>query len=149
MSKDIVLFLDVDGVLNQYDRHERIRRCKKVKYKSECFNPFTKKVLRLSKLVKRYNIDVYVFSAWELVDLQEFLPFKLKGNTRKNIENVNNLSLQYKHSILIDDELSAYEDRYGKIKVDKKLQPYYEYGFCKKDYVILENYLKMLLRRKM
>ena len=149
MNNDIVLFLDVDGVLNQYDTHERIRRCKKLKYNSECMNPFTKKVLRLSKIVKQHNIDVYVFSAWSLDDLQKFLPFKLKGDTRKNIKNVNTISLQYKHSILIDDELLAYEARYGEINVNKKLQPHYEYGFCKKDAVILENHIKMILRRKM
>ena len=146
---DIVLFLDVDGVLNQYDNHERIRRHnihKKNGFSAETeeFNPYPKKVKRLSKLVKKFNIDVYVFSAWTEENLQPYLPFKLKGDTGKWIENVNKIAGNYKFSILIDDEISAIllngtncsEERLNKNILT--YQPYFNHGLVSKDFRELE-----------
>jgi hypothetical protein len=147
--KNIVLFLDVDGVLNQYDRHERIRRHKLHKkadfsMETDSFNPFIKKVLRLTKLVKKYKIDVYVFSAWTAKNLQPHLPFKLTGDSNKWISTMNEISAEYKHAIVIDDEISVISDRGCKgedIKIDSNIitfQPYYQFGLVKKDFVKLD-----------
>jgi len=145
MKQDkIVLFLDVDGVLNQYRRSERIRR-HKIDY-DFCFAPFKKKVKRLAKLVKRYDLDVHVFSAWREKDLQPHLPFKLCGDTLKWVENVHEVSKEYKHSILIDDEVTHYR-KAGK---DNEMlndniityQPHYLYGLVLKDFQKLDKIIK-------
>jgi len=146
----IALFLDVDGVLNQYRRSECIRR-HKIDY-DFCFTPFKKKVMRLSKLVKKYNLDVYVFSAWTEENLQPHLPFKLCGDTGKWIENVNEASNKYKHSILVDDEISpkmGKENGYGGEQVNLKedivtYQPHYNFGLVLKDFKKLDKILKRL-----
>ena len=147
--KNIVLFLDVDGVLNQYDNHERMKRYKiseKDGFSEETdeFNPYQKKVKRLAKLVKTFNIDVYVFSAWTEGNLQPHLPFKLKGDTGKWIKNVNKIAEDYKYSILIDDEISAIllngtncsEERLNENILT--YQPYFNHGLVSKDFRKLE-----------
>jgi len=53
--KNIVLFLDVDGVLNQYDNHERMKRYKiseKDGFSKETdeFNPYQKKMIIIKDL---------------------------------------------------------------------------------------------------
>src|SRR5574344_1803919 len=93
INSKICLFLDIDGVMNQYRRCERIRRCRSKKIDwSKCFDPFPKKVQRLSKLIKEFNIDVYIFSAWTQKELEGFFPFKIAGDTCKNINIVNKIS---------------------------------------------------------
>jgi len=151
--KNIVLFLDVDGVLNQYDHHERIRRHKLHKkagfsMETDSFNPFIKKVLRLTKLVKKYNIDVYVFSAWTAKNLQPHLPFKLTGDSNKWISNMNEIAEEYKHAIVIDDEISVISEKGCKgedVRIDKNIityQPYYKLGLVKKDFNNLNHIFK-------
>lgn len=141
----ICLFLDVDGVLNQYRISERIRRCQNSKIgRSKCFNPYPKKVKRLSSIINKYNIDVYIFSAWRKEELEKLVHFKLLGDTRKSIEAVNSIAKSYDYSILIDDEYSALIKRYGTPEVDKFFQPNYEFGLCKKDFRLLKLYLKGL-----
>jgi len=155
--KNIVLFLDVDGVLNQYNHHERIRRYKihrlnNFSTKTDTFNPFKKKVLRLSKLVKKYNIDVYVFSAWTIKKLQIHLPFKLIKDTHKWACNVNSISKNYRFSVLIDDEVSSFinkkeieEYEKGRYILDKNIityQPNYKFGLVKKDFIKLDRLFK-------
>lgn len=150
--KDIALFLDVDGVLNQYRRSERIRRHKIEKrnnFKDEydTFKPFQKKVLRLAKLVKKHNIDVYVFSAWTIENLQPHLPFKLLGDTRKNGSDVNEIAKQYKHNILVDDEASVIFDNGERYNIDKSIkmyQPHYDYGLVLKDFKNIDKLIKKL-----
>lgn len=62
LTPRICLFLDIDGVMNQYRHCERIRRCRSKKIsRSKCFDPFPKKVQRLSKLIKNYNIDMFIY----------------------------------------------------------------------------------------
>jgi hypothetical protein len=152
---NIVLFLDIDGVLNQYNIHERIRRYKIHKKdnfskKTDVFNPFPKKVLKLFKLIKKYNIDIYVFSAWTQEDLETHLPFELKGDTGKLIKNLNEISKTYKYSILIDDELFAIEKigvKGQNIRLNKNLikyQPNLKYGLVNKDFIKLEKIFKKL-----
>ena len=143
-EKNIALFLDVDGVLNQYRASERRRRFK-ISY-NYTFQPFHKKVLRLSKLVKKYNLDVYLFSAWTIEDLQIHLPFKIKGDTRKWACNVNDISKKYKHSILIDDEVSGFINKTGeRYDLDSAIityQPNYNFGLVLKDFKNIERILK-------
>jgi predicted PilT family ATPase len=142
----IALFLDVDGVLNQYRVSERIRRFK-IGY-DYTFQPFKKKVLRLSKLVKKYNIDVYVFSAWTEDDLQKYLPFRLKGDTKKWISHMNEVSESYKHSIVIDDEISTIATHGCKgedVRLNAnivKYQPHSSYGLVLKDFKNIDKILK-------
>lgn len=139
----ICLFLDIDGVLNQYRRCERIRRCNNPKIgRSKCFDPFPKKVKRLASIIKKYNIETYIFSAWRQEELEEFLPFNIYGDTRKSVKEVNEIAKNYDISILIDDEASAVITRYGPIEVSKIFQPYYNLGLCKKDFSDIKNYLK-------
>lgn len=143
MSK-IVLFLDVDGVLNQYDRQARIRRTRTHGF-HKAFNPFDKKVLRLARLVKKYNIDVYVFSAWTQENLQEFLPFSLKGDTNKYAETVLTVMKEYDKCILIDDELSSGLFGHERMVIPKGLitvQPNYDVGMVLQDFKKLEQILK-------
>jgi len=148
--KTTAIFLDVDGVLNQYRAHERIKRYKKYKrnnFKKEynCFNPYPKKVTRLARLIKKYNIDVFVFSAWKLEKLQPHLPFKLKGDTNKLISNVNLISLNYDYSIVIDDEISVILKKGCKgqnIRINSYIhtyQPNGDYGLVKQDFAKLKN----------
>ena len=139
----IVLFLDIDGVLNQYRHCERVRRChlKKIGW-SKCFDPYPKKVIRLSRLVKKYNIDVFVFSAWTKSSLEKFLPFNLVGDTRKNISNLNYIAKSYERSILIEDEVRGYLNRGYTFEVDKVIIPQCDFGLVLKDFKILERYLK-------
>ena len=150
--KYIVLFLDVDGILNQYDISSRIRR-KRTKGYSNIFNPFKKKVQRLSKLVKKYNMDVYLFSAWTEDKLKEFIHFELKGNTFKWAKNVNKIFKDYKHGIIIDDEISEIDnpkrietdkDRYQKNKKIIRYQPLYNFGLVKDDFQKLNRILKRM-----
>ena len=150
---NIALFLDVDGVLNQYRRCERIRRHKIEKrnnFKDEfdTFKPFQKKVKRLAKLVKKYDIDVYVFSAWTIENLQPHVPFELKGDTRKHGANVNEIAKLYKHNILIDDEASVIFDKSERYNIDRRIamyQPHYDYGLVLKDFKRLDYILKGLI----
>ena len=139
----IVLFLDIDGVLNQYRNCERIRRChsKKIGW-SKCFDPYPKKVLRLARLIKKYNIDVFVFSAWTKSNLEKFLPFNLVGDTRKNISKLNDIAKSYGRSILIEDEVKGYLNKGYPFEVDKVIIPHYNFGLVLKDFNILERYLK-------
>ncbi len=143
---EIALFLDVDGVLNQYNNHERMRRFK-IGYNCT-FEPFQKKVLRLAKLVKKYNLDVYVFSAWAIEDLQPHLPFQLKGDTRKWVKNVHEIATQYQYSLLIDDEVSCYcEIGKDQKQLDNSIhiyQPDYNYGLVLKDFKNIDRILKGL-----
>jgi hypothetical protein len=138
-----VLFLDVDGVLNQYNRAERIRRVR-TKGFMECLDPFQKKVKRLHKLVKKYNLDVYVFSAWNKEDLQFHLPFELKGDTRKRGDTTNEISLRYDFSILVDDEASAIFDKKDRYNLSKDIilyQPNGDFGLVLVDFIKLDNIL--------
>lgn len=153
MSK--ALFLDVDGVLNQYNIHERKRRYKIDKQST--FNPFRKKVLRLSKLIKKFNLDVYVFSAWTLEDVLPHFPKEVhkffKGDTKKWISRMNEISKQYRYSVVIDDELSSYNSKFletGKSLKDEEVQinsniiqyqPYYEFGLVKEDFIKIKGIL--------
>lgn len=143
-GKNIALFLDVDGVLNQYRVSERIKRFK-IGY-DYTFQPFSKKVLRLAKLVNKYNLDVYLFSAWTIDDLQRYLPFKIKGDTRKWACNVNDISKEYKHSILIDDEVQGLFNNVGeRYDLDSTIityQPNYNFGLVLKDFKNIERILK-------
>ena len=128
MSKRIALFLDIDGVLNQYDNHERRNRYRKYinsgcLKENDSLNPYPKKVQRLARLVKKYNLDVYLFSAWTEDDLQPFLPFKLVGDTNKWVKNVHEVSKDYDASLLIDDELPAYIGK-GKDKLNEDILTY-------------------------
>jgi len=156
IKNKIVLFLDVDGVLNSYDIPIRIRRHKihkKAGFSKETdeFNPFQKKVLRLAKLVKKYNIDVYVFSAWTDYNLQPHLPFKLKGDTGKYIDRMNKISKEYKHSILIDDEIISIGQRGVKgqdIRFEKNItlfQPKYDKGLVRKDFIKLDKIFQEMM----
>jgi hypothetical protein len=153
---NIAIYLDVDGVLNQYDVHERLRRHKihkrnKFSKETDTFNPFGKKVLRLYNLIKKYQIDVYVFSAWRLEDLQPHLPFKLMGDTRKWANQVNEISKNYTFNLLIDDEVSSFINRpentqweLGRYKLNKNIltyQPNYNFGLVKKDFKTLKRIL--------
>ena len=149
----IALFLDVDGVLNQYRISERIKRYKKHERKgfseeTDCFNPFQKKVLRLNKLIKKYKIDVIVFSAWTEKDLQSHLPFNLKGDASKWISDVNFYAKQYDKCLLIDDEISSILERGckgEKIKFENNIifyQPNSDFGLVLKDFKKIENILK-------
>jgi len=138
------LFLDVDGVLNQYNIHQRIRR-KRTHGLSKMFDPFPKKVQRLSKLVKKYNIDVYVFSAWTIKNLQPFLPFTLSGDTRKYADDVEDIMKDYNKCILIDDEVSW--GIYGRERkaIPKDLEVINidgDYGMILNDFKKLERILK-------
>lgn len=120
----IALFLDIDGVLNQYRHSERIKRFENPKYKDE-FDPYPKKILRLYKVLKKYNIDVHLFSAWTKEDLDTIVPFEILTDTGKYTENVNKISLDYDLSILLDDEACCYTVNDNIIK----LQPNYLFGF--------------------
>lgn len=149
----IALFLDVDGVLNQYLISERKRRYKIHKRntyskETDVFNPFQKKVLRLAKLVKKYKIDVYVFSAWTIEDIQPHLPFKLKGDVRKRAERVANIMNKYDKCILIDDELSG--DIFGieRVPIPKEIityQPDWKYGLVLRDFKKIEKIIEELV----
>jgi len=148
MTKN-VLFLDIDGVLNQYRICERIKRYKKHECdnysdKTNEFNPYPKKVQRLAKLVKKYNLDVYVFSAWTKENLQPFLPFELKGDTGKYASSVQEISENYDVYLLIDDELNGV---YGheRVKIPDTLltyQPNWNFGLVLKDFQKIDKLLK-------
>jgi len=129
----IAIYLDVDGVLNQYDSNQRIYRKKKHGW-GGIMDPFPKKVLRLNKLIKKYNIDVYLFSAWHTEELQPHVPFKIKGELYKLDKLFEIMKVDYDLNILIDDEA----DHYNVPKDFKIIQPYYEYGLVKKDFRNLE-----------
>ena len=143
-KKCIALYLDVDGVLNQYRECERMRRFK-IGYE-HTFNPFQKKVLRLAKLVKKYDIDVYVFSAWSFDDLQPHLPFKLKGDTHKWACTVNEIAEGYKYNLLIDDEVSGFIHKKGeRYELDSKVDTYqnnYLFGLVLEDFKKIERILQ-------
>lgn len=152
----IALFLDVDGVLNQYRVSERLKRHKIYKKsgfdkKYDCFNPFRKKVLKLSKLIKKYNMDVYIFSAWTKEDLVQYLPFEIKGDTRKWISNVNKVSERYTNCLLIDDEISIILERGCKGEIlnfnsnIKMYQPNWEFGLVKKDFKKIDKIMKGMM----
>ena len=133
------IFLDVDGVLNQYNREERMRRVR-TKGFSGAFNPFPKKVQRLHKIIIEFNIDVYLFSAWTTEKLSEFVRFNITEDTRKDVERINEISKQYKKAILIEDELLHFED-----KLDVgilTLQPNYDYGLVLSDFHKLKRLLE-------
>jgi len=146
----IAVYLDVDGVLNQYNTNQRIYRKKKHGW-GGIMNPFPKKILRLNKLIKKYNIDVYLFSAWTIDDLQPFLPFSIKEDTNKMAKNINRISKNYDFNLVIDDEISAIINRpeiksydIGRYKLDsniKTYQPNLEFGLVKKDFRNLERIL--------
>lgn len=138
MCKKIAIFLDVDGVLNQYRISERKRRLK-TKGKNKIFDPFPKKIKRISKYVTKYNIDVHLFSAWSKEKLMNFLPFNIIEDTRKSEDKINEISRKYKLSIIIDDEISHYKNINANII---KIQPDYIFGFIKKDELILKKILK-------
>lgn len=143
MSYKTVLFLEIDGVLNQYRNCERVRRCHSKKIgRSKHFDPYPKKVLRLSKLVRKYNIDVFVFSAWTKSRLEKFLPFDLVGDTRKNISKLNDIAKGYERSILIEDEVRGDLYKGYTFEVDKIILPHYKFGLVLKDFKVLERYLK-------
>lgn len=131
----ICIFLDVDGVLNQYRISERIRRNRTHGF-NKAFTPFPKKVQRLSKLIEQYNIDVYLFSAWTEKKLKPHVPFTIKGDTNKNVERVNEIAKSYTHSIIIDDEVSVFRDeKYGILDpAIIQIQPQYEYGLISEDF---------------
>lgn len=142
----IAMFLDVDGVLNQYSVHERLRRNRLVF--NSAFTPYPKKIARLSKLVKKYNIDVYVFSAWSIEKLQPHIPFKLCGDTYKYAGNLMRISRSYDFSLVIDDELSS--GLFGKERMTipywiKQYQPNHLYGLVKDDFRKLELIIKKLV----
>jgi len=144
------IFLDVDGVLNQYNHHERKRRHKIHKasgFKEELdtFNPSKKKILQLSALVKRYNVDVYTFSAWSSERLQPFIPFILKGDTIKRMTNVMELMSNYSKNILIEDEYKTElfgKDRLPLPKGLTLMKINGEFGMIKSDYSKLNRLLK-------
>ena len=139
-----VLFLDVDGVLNQYNIPQRIRR-KRTHGFSKMFDPFPKKVQRLSKLVKKYNIDVYVFSAWTIDNLRPFLPFTLSGDTRKYANDVEEIMKDYDKCILIDDEVSWGIYGHERKPIPKDLEVINidgDYGMVLEDFKKLERTLK-------
>lgn len=139
----ICIFLDVDGVLNQYRISERIRR-NRTKGFNKAFTPFPKKVQRLSKLINQYNIDVYLFSAWTEKKLSPHVPFTIKGDTRKDVNRVNEIAKEYMHSIIIDDEVSVFnKEEYGILDSSIiQVQPHYNYGLVSKDF----KKIKVLLR---
>ena len=144
----VALFLDIDGVLNQYNIDSRKYRDKK-SYE-HTFEPFKKKILKLTKLVKRYNIHVYIFSAWTLKELEEYLPFKIYGDTRKWAENVIEISKEYKHNLIIDDEIRYQTRIFGheRIYLPENIilhKPYYELGLISKDFRKLEHILENLI----
>ena len=138
----ICLFLDVDGVLNQYRITERIRR-NRTKGFNRSFDPFPKKVQRLTKLIQDYDIDVYLFSAWTEKKLSPFITFDIKGDTRKKINLVNEISKGYDHAIIIDDEVSVFKkEPYGVLDPDiKQFQPNYEYGLITEDFKRIKQHL--------
>jgi len=143
----IALFLDVDGVLNQYMVSERKRRVK-TKGFFNVFDPFPKKVIRLHKLIKRYDIDVYVFSAWTKEKLQHYLPFKLCGDTFKLGKFVNKVSEEYKHSVLIDDEASVIFDEKERYNINEKVikyQPNGDIGLVLNDFKKLDKLFRLLV----
>lgn len=139
----ICLFLDIDGVMNQYRHSERIRRChsKKIGW-SKCFDPYPKKVQRLTKLIKKYNIDVFIFSAWTKNNLIPFFKFDIKGDTRKSIAELNDIAKNYDISILIEDEVLGYKHKGYTFEVSKIFIPHYDFGLVKKDFNKIKNYLK-------
>jgi len=154
--KKIAMFLDVDGVLNQYNINERKRRNKIYKKSNydinkKVFAPFNKKILRLYKLIKKYDIEVYLFSAWTKEELEYYLPnkFKLyfKEDTYKYISNMNKIAMNYENSLLIDDEASSIKEKGlkgEKCNIYKNImmyQPDGNYGLIKKDFRNLEKIL--------
>jgi len=149
MNNKSVIILDIDGVLNQYNHHERKRRHKIHKASGfkdslDTFNPAKKKILKLSAIVKRYNVDVYVFNAWSLERLQLFLPFTLKGDTIKLMSNVIDIMVDYDRNILIEDEYKP--ELFGKDRLPlpkglilMKIND--DFGMAKKDYTKLDRLL--------
>ena len=144
------IFLDIDGVLNQYNHHERKRRhnihkASGFKEELDTFNPAKKKIQQLSAVVNRYNVDVYVFSAWSSERLQPFLPFTLKGDTIKRMTNVIDLMVKYKQNILIEDEYKTElfgKDRLPLPKGLTLMKINGDFGMVKKDYTKLNRLLK-------
>jgi len=145
------LFLDVDGVLNQYDNAQRkqlYRKYVRSKFdpKFDVFNPYSKKVFRLSKLIKKYNFDVFLFSAWTIRDLQPFVPFEILSDTRKSSESVIEIMAEYDNALLIDDELSSGLFGYERSQIPSNLityQPNYKYGLVLRDFKKLEYVLNL------
>ena len=143
------IFLDVDGVLNQYNHHERKRRhrihkASGFKEELDTFNPAKKKIQKLASIVKRHSVDVYIFSAWSSERLQPFLPFTLKGDTIKRMTNVIDLMTQYKQNILIEDEYKTElfgKDRLPLPKGLTLMKVNGDFGMIKKDFVKLNNFL--------
>ena len=143
----IAIFLDIDGVLNQYNINERKRRTR-TKGFDRAFDPFKKKVLRLAKLVKKYDIHIYIYSAWTQEDLEVFLPFKIYGDTYKQIERVNEISKNYDYNILIDDEITHIQDL-GLLKSRVILYGVnYQYGLIKDDFIRLNNIINTIRKNK-
>lgn len=151
-----VLFLDVDGVLNQYRHCERKKRyhryLKSDTITNDGFDPYPKKVMRLAKLVKKYNLDVYVFSAWTDENLQPHLPFKLSGDTGKWAKNVHEIAKDYDYSLLIDDEIHSNriigKERMGLDDSIVSYQPNWWYGLVLKDFKKIDKILKDLKEQK-
>lgn len=56
------VYFDIDGVMNQYRPVKESEDSKKIGL-FKCFNQ-VKKTRSFSKLIKNYNIDVYIFSDW-------------------------------------------------------------------------------------
>jgi hypothetical protein len=145
----IALFLDIDGVLNQYNIDSRKYKLKK--HQDYNMKPYKKKILKLTKLIKRYNIHVYIFSAWRQKELEEYLPFKIYGDTRKWAENVIEISKEYKHNLIIDDEIQYKTRIFGheRIPLPENIilhKPYYEFGLINKDFRKLEHILENLIK---
>lgn len=154
INNKICLFLDIDGVLNQYRISERVRRYKKhtknnFSNETNEFNPYPKKVQRLTKLVKKYNIDVYIFSSWSQEKLKNYLPFEIKGDTGKYATSVENIMKNYKHSLLIDDELNGNIYGHERVPIPDNLithQPNWNFGLVLKDFQKIEKILNKMLK---
>ncbi len=115
------------------------------------FCAFSQKSFAVSKIGKKYNLDVIVFSAWNIEKLQPYLPFELKGDTSKWISKVNFYAKQYDKCLLIDDEISAILEKGCKgevIDFENNIQfyqPKWEYGLVKKDFLKLNKLLKGMI----
>lgn len=139
----IAIILDIDGVLNQYRKSERIRRHKKLEY-LQIFAPYPKKVNRLNRLIKKYNIDIFLFSAWSKQEIEDCTSLSIKIDTRKSVDTVNTYTRGYSEIIFIEDEPKSYIEQ--GLFYTKLIQPNYEFGMVLKDFVRLENYLKEITK---
>ena len=111
--------------------------------------PYPKKIERLNKIIQKYNLDVYIFSAWTQEELENIYPFKISGDTNKNTKKVIEILSNYDIAIMIDDEVSYYKNDF--ICIEEKisfLQPYYEEGMVLKDFKKLENIIKGFYDKK-